>query len=132
MLLFGFLFLLLIYLCNHVAKFTPGNLLHWVQSNVLFVSWCLTPLIVAVCFICGGNQRTRRKPPTYLSQVTDKLYHIMVYTSPWSRFELTSVVIGTDCICSCKSNCHTITATTAPGRPFATLHYIYSNMQYVS
>ena len=32
-------------------------------------------------------------------QVTDKFYHIMLYTSPWSRFELTtSVVIGTDCI----------------------------------
>jgi hypothetical protein len=42
---------------------------------------------------------------TDLSQVTDKLYHIMLYTSPWSRFELTtSVVIGTDCIGSCKSN----------------------------
>ena len=38
-----------------------------------------------------------------LSQVTDKLYHIMLYSSPWSRFELTtSVVIGTDCIGSCK------------------------------
>ena len=52
---------------------------------------------------------------TDLSQVTDKLYHIMLYTSPWSRFELTpSVVIGTDCICSCKSNYHTITTTTIP------------------
>jgi hypothetical protein len=50
-----------------------------------------------------------------LSQVTDKLYHIMLYTSPWLRFELTkSVVIGTDCICSCKSNYHTITATMGP------------------
>jgi hypothetical protein len=49
-----------------------------------------------------------------VSQVTDKLDHIMLYTSPWSRFELTiSVVIGTDRIGSCKSNYHTITATTA-------------------
>ena len=32
-------------------------------------------------------------------------YHIMMYTSPWSGFELTtSKVIGTDCTCSCKSN----------------------------
>ena len=44
---------------------------------------------------------------TDLSQVTDKLYHIMLYTSPWSRFELTtSVVIG---IGSLKSNYHMIT-----------------------
>ena len=47
-------------------------------------------------------------------QVTDKLDHVMLYTSPWSRFELTtSVMIGTDCISSCRSNYHTITATTA-------------------
>jgi len=49
-----------------------------------------------------------------LSPVTDKLYH-MFDTSPWSRFELTtSVVIGSYCIDSCKSNYHTITATMAP------------------
>ena len=35
---------------------------------------------------------------TELSQVTDKLYHLMLYTA-WSRFELTpSVVICIDCI----------------------------------
>jgi hypothetical protein len=45
---------------------------------------------------------------TDLSQVTDKLYHIM--------FELTtSVVIGTDCIGSCKSNYHTIMAPRCTG-----------------
>ena len=42
-----------------------------------------------------------------------QLYHIMLYPSPWSRFELTTlVVIGTDCIGSCKSNYHMITAMT--------------------
>ena len=40
---------------------------------------------------------------TDLSQVTDKPYYIMLYTSPSSRFELTiSVVTGTDCIDSCN------------------------------
>jgi len=53
---------------------------------------------------------------TDLSQVADKLYHIMLYTSLWSRFEFTtSVVRGTNhCIGSWKSNYHTITATTTP------------------
>jgi hypothetical protein len=49
------------------------------------------------------------------NQVIDKLYHIMLHTSPWMRIELAiSMVIGTDCIGSCKSNYHTIAAVTAP------------------
>jgi hypothetical protein len=46
------------------------------------------------------------------------------------RFELTtSVVIGTDCICSCKSNYHTITATMAFSFSIClllTIHYIWT------
>jgi hypothetical protein len=43
--------------------------------------------------------------------------YIMLYWGylAWAGFKLTTlVVIGTDCIGSCKSNYHTIMATTAP------------------
>ena len=47
-----------------------------------------------------------------LSQVTDKLYHVMLYTVVFGLTTL--MVIGTGCTCSCKCNYHTITTTTAP------------------
>jgi hypothetical protein len=83
--------------------------------------WCLTTLSAifqlyrVVNFIGGGNRRTRKKT-TDLTQVTDKLYHIMLYGVHLAMNGVRThlVVIGTDCIGSCKYNYHTIPTTTPP------------------
>jgi hypothetical protein len=61
---------------------------------------------MAVSFIGGENQSTRRKPPTCRKSLKNFIpWCCIEYTSPWTRFKFTTlVVIGTDCTGSfCKS-----------------------------
>jgi hypothetical protein len=73
-------------------------------NNISIISWWSVLLVEET----GGPWENHRP----VASQWQNSCHIMLYTSPWSWFELlTSMMIGTDCIGSYKSNCHMITAT---------------------
>ena len=130
LLLFVFLWFLQIFLLNKKKCKHVIHVLGIINAKICSVFLCTCWLVCLMVFNATFNNISVISWRSVLlveeiidlSQVTDKLYHIMLYTSPWSRFELTtSVVIGTDCTYICKSSYHTIRATTATCVPVGKL-----------
>jgi hypothetical protein len=82
------------------------------HGEVFSIQHFVTKLVSGVC----GFLRVFQIPsPIKLKYYWNQNPNPTENTSPWAGFKLTMlVVMGTDCIGSCKSNYHTITTTMTP------------------
>ena len=85
--------------------------------NATFNKFTIYHLYCGGQFYCWTKQEYPEKTID-LSQVTDKLYHIMLYQVHLAMHRVGTNNYSADCICSCKSNNHTITTTMAPSKTY--------------
>ena len=94
--------------CNTLISIKTKHLLKLGLRVMMFNATFNNISVTNISLYRGGQFYWWRKQE-YPEKTTDLLYHIMLYRVEWAGFELTTlVVIGTDCIASCKSNYNTI------------------------
>ena len=72
------------------------------------------------------------KPPIGRQLLTNVIiYYCIEYPSSWSGFELTTLVIDTDCTGICKSNYHTIATKTIPLKSIQLSFTYYSQIYHI-
>ena len=114
---------------NNAILSNKCNFLVRTHENLIWL-WCLTPLSTTYQLYFGKFYWWRKPEYTektiVLLQDTEKLYDTKLY--PWAGFEFTTLVlIGTDCIGSCKCNYHTIMTMMAP---LMKMYHITMSMDY--
>jgi hypothetical protein len=105
-----------------------------VSHNFMFEINNMTPLFIEFpfeyVFLCNNKNQMRWWCKGIIKSwlFKEKNLCCIECTLPWAGFELTTLmVIGTDCINSCKSNYHTTTTTTVPLLSYEYIFVVSSN-----